>query len=307
MGASGSPTHQRLVTAGLWASLGLIWGSTWLFIKVGLSDLPPFGFAGLRFVIAAVPLWIYLWARKPKGPSMRADWNLVIGTGLLSIAASYGLVFWGEQHISSGLTAILFTSYGFFGLLFAHAFLPAEPIRPRKLFGIVLGIAGIVLIFSDQLGWKGSLALWGSLAVVLAAVVQAFSAVMIKSRGGHLDPIVVTAWQMLVGAVPLILVGLLLEGNPLRFHWTTPAIVSLVYLALVGSSLAFVLWYSLLRRIEVTKAQTMPLLNTLVAVVLGWLFLGERFGVREAAGGLAILLGTALVVTAPKPSGRRRA
>ena len=294
----GKPPARRVLTVIIWLALGLIWGSTWTFIKVGLADLPPFGFAGLRFVLAAIPLWIFLLARRPKGPTSRADWILVVGTGLLSISVSYGLVFWGEQYIASGLTAILFTSYGMFGLLFAHAFLPAEPLRPRKVSGVLLGIAGIALIFADQIGWKGPMALWGSLAVVLSAVIQAFSAVMIKGRAGHLDPAVVTAWQMLVGAVPLVLLGLLLEGNPFRFHWTPMGLFSLLYLALVGSSLAFVLWYTLLKRVEVTKAQTMPLINTLVAVALGAILLGERFGLREAAGGLGILLGTALVVTA---------
>lgn len=290
----------QTLTVIIWLALGLIWGSTWTFIKVGLADLPPFGFAGLRFVLAAIPLWIFLLVKRPKGPVSRADWILVVGTGLLSISASYGLVFWGEQHIASGLTAILFTSYGMFGLLFAHAFLPAEPLRPRKVSGVLLGIAGIALIFADQLGWRGPMALWGSLAVVLSAVIQAFSAVMIKGRAGHLDPVVVTAWQMLVGAVPLVLAGLALEGNPLSFRWTPMALFSLIYLALVGSSLAFVLWYTLLKRVEVTKAQTMPLINTLVAVALGAVFLGERFGIREVCGGAAILLGTALVVTAPR-------
>lgn len=303
-GARGGRTARRSVTVFLFLALGLIWGSTWTFIKVGLADLPPFGFAGLRFVLAAIPIWVLLFAKRPKGPASRADWILVAGTGFLSISASYGLVFWGEQHITSGLTAILFTSYGLFGLLFAHAFLPAEPLRPRKVFGVLLGIGGIALIFADQVGFRGPMALWGSLAVLLAAVIQAFSGVMIKGRGGHLDPTVVTGWQMLVGAVPLVLAGLLLEGNPLRFRWTPMALFSLVYLALVGSSLAFVLWYALLKRVEVVKAQTIPLINTLVAVALGAMFLGERFGLREAFGGAAILLGTALVVTAPKATVR---
>lgn len=293
-------TGGRWFTVLLFVALGLIWGSTWTFIKVGLADLPPFGFAGLRFVIAAIPVWAVLLAKRPRGPASRADWALIVGTGFLSISASYGLVFWGEQHISSGLTAILFTSYGVFGLLFAHAFLPAEPMRPRKVLGVLLGIGGIALIFADQIGWRGPMALWGSLAVLLAAVLQAFSGVMIKGRAGSLDPTVVTAWQMLIGAVPLVLAGLLLEGNPLRFRWTPLALFSLAYLALAGSSLAFVLWYALLKRVEVVKAQTIPLINTLVAVGLGALFLGERFGLREACGGSAILLGTALVVTAPK-------
>ena len=295
-------SHFVLSTV-VWVVLGVIWGATWLFIKVGLEDLPPVSFAGIRFALAAVPLWVWVVIRRPQGLKYGRDWAFTAVSGLLSFSVSYGLVFWGEQHVSSGLTAILFTSYCLFGLLFAHLLVPGEPLVRRKLAGVLLGICGIVAIFMDQIGWRGGMAMWGSLAIVLAAAVSAISTVMVKRMAGHLDPVVVTAWQMTFGAVPLVALGLLVDGNPLAFKWSAGAALSLAYLAFVGSSLAFVLWYWLLKRVEVTKAQTMPLLNTLVAVLLGWVVLGEGLGLREAAGGAAILVGTALVLTAPRAQG----
>ena len=286
-----------------WLSLGLIWGATWLFIKIGLADVPPFTFAAIRFFIAAVPLFVLLRVRRTPLPRKMSDWVLTVSTGVLGFAIGYGLVYWGEQHISAGLTAILFTTYPLFGLVFAHFLVPGEPITMRRLVGVVVGIAGVALIFGEQLTLGSALAVLGSLAVVVSAACAALSSVLIKARGGHLDPAFLTVAQILVGAVPLLVVGLLLEGSPFDLHWTPMALVSLAYLAFFGSSLAFVIWYWLIRAIKVTTAQLLPFVNTLVAVVLGAVVLDEELGWRALAGGAAILLGLAVALV---PNGRRR-
>ena len=283
----------------IWGALALIWGSTWLFIKIGLQDLPPFTFAGIRFAVALIPLALLLAARRSRIPRKGTEWALLTFTGLFSFAGSYGLVFWGEQYISSGLTALLFATFPFFGLLFAHALLPSEPIRPRKLVGVLLGISGVAVIFADQLRLEGRMAVWGAAAVFLSAVVAALSGVLIKGWGSHLDPIAVSVSQMAIGGLPLLILGFALEGNPLEVAWTAKAIFSLLYLAFVGTSLAFVLWYRLLQATEVTRAQVMPLFNTIVAVVLGCLVLDESYGLKGALGGLAVLLGLGLTLYAP--------
>jgi drug/metabolite transporter (DMT)-like permease len=231
-----------------------------------------------------------------------SDWVLTVSTGVLGFAIGYGLVYWGEQHISAGLTAILFTTYPLFGLVFAHFMVPGEPITMRRLVGVVVGIAGVALIFGEQLTLGSALAVLGSLAVVVSAACAALSSVLIKARGGHLDPAFLTVAQILTGAVPLLVVGLLLEGSPFDLHWTPMALVSLAYLAFFGSSLAFVIWYWLIRAIKVTTAQLLPFVNTLVAVVLGAVVLDEELGWRALAGGAAILLGLAVALV---PNGRR--
>ena len=286
-----------------WLSLGLIWGGTWLFIKIGLADVPPFTFAAIRFFLAAVPLLVIVGTRRTPLPRKKSDWVLAVITGLLGFTAGYWLVFWGEQHIAAGLTAILFTTYPLFGMVFAHFLVPGEPITLRRLAGVVLGIAGVALIFGEQIALGASAAVLGSLAVVVSAACAALSSVLVKARGGHLDPAFLTVAQMLTGAVPLLAVGLLLEGSPLSLHWTPMALVSLGYLAFFGSSLAFVLWYSLIRAIKVTTAQLLPFVNTLVAVILGAVVLDEELGWRALAGGAAILLGLAIALV---PNGRRR-
>jgi drug/metabolite transporter (DMT)-like permease len=291
---------RRSSTTLIWAVLGFVWGSTWLFIKVGLQDLPPFTFAGVRFAIALVPLALFLWIRRLPMPRGRGEWALLSTTGLISFAAGYGLVFWGEQYISSGLTALLFTTYPFFGLILAHFFLPSEPLSSRKLAGVVLGVIGVAVIFAGELKVQGSAGLWGGVAVLLSAALSPLSGVLVKKWGGHLDPVVVSVWQMGFGGLPLLALGLLFEPSPLDYPWTPKALFSLFYLALVGTSLAFVLWYKLIQSTEVTRAQAMPLINTLVAALLGWLVLDEKFGVRGAAGGAAVLLGLGLTLWRPR-------
>lgn len=279
-----------------WTVLAVVWGSTWLFIKVGVESLPPLTFAGIRFVIALLPLGLFMAARRPPLPKGLSQWRLLAVTGLLSFTASYGLVCYAEKHISSGLTAVLFCTYPLFGQGFAHWLLPSEPFRLRKGLGALLALAGVFLLFREQIRLGGETALWGSGAVLLAAAVSAVTAVWVKRSGGALDPVALTFWQMALGTLPLLLLGALLEGNPFDMEVPPKAWFSLLYLALVGTSLAFVLWYRLLRVMEVTRLQTMPLFNTLVAVLLGWAFMGERYGAEALLGSAVVLWGTALAL-----------
>src|SRR5262245_47005413 len=139
----------------VWLILSLIWGTTWIFIKLGLRDLPPLTFAGLRFLVAAVILWLIVFWRRRAVPRGRSDWLLIAWTGFIAFALNYGLIFWGEQYISSGLAAVLQSTIPVFGLVFAHYLLPAERITMRKLAGVVLGIAGTSVIFYDQMAVEG--------------------------------------------------------------------------------------------------------------------------------------------------------
>ncbi|MFQ5603698.1 MAG: DMT family transporter [bacterium] len=278
----------------VWLLLSAIWGSTWLFIKIGLADLPPFTFAGIRFVIAVIPLLILYFARKPTLPKSTREVGLILFTGFLTFSLNYGLVFWGETFISSGLTAIIYTSLPLFGLMLAHVHLPAEPMTVVKTTGVLLGIAGVTLIFSNQIRLENKYAFWGALAIVAAALVTAYAGILIKAHGSQLDPLVLTIGQMLVGFMPLLAAGLILEGNPLAHNWTLKAWLSLSYLALIGSSLTFVLLYWLMQKMAVTKTQLIPLASTLLAVILGNIILNEALNWRTTLGGLGILSGLAL-------------
>ena len=280
----------------VWLCLCLIWGSTWLAIKLGLRDLPPLTFAGIRFAIAGAILFGVIAARKHPLPRSAREWWLLAYTGLLTITINYALVFWGEQYISSGLAAVLSATVPLFGLPLAHRYLSSEPLTGRKVFGVLLGVMGVATVCSGQLGVGGPMALWASLGIVLAALAAAHAGVLIKAGGTHIEPSVLAGVQMVGGCIPLLFAGAALEGNPLAFHWTSLAVASLAYLVIMGSVVAFLMYYWLIRHTAVTWVLMIPLVTPLVAVLFGVLFAGETVGWHTAAGGAAIIGGVGMAV-----------
>ncbi len=280
----------------VWLLLCCIWGSTWLFIKVGLRDLPPISFAAIRFLIAVLILAAIIIVRRLKLPRSAKDWWMLAGTGLLAFALNYGLIFWGEQYISSGLAALLQATIPAFGLVIAHFHLPAERMTPLKSVGVILGIAGVSVIFSNQLTLAGSKALAGSVALVVSSICVAYSNVLVKAYAKNIEPTVIAGGQMFFGLIPLAVIGFATEGNPGNFRWTGMALLSLFYLAIVGSVIAFILYYWLVRRIDVTKSMLIALVTPVTAVILGMLVLHEEMNWRTVAGGALIMSGIALLV-----------
>jgi drug/metabolite transporter (DMT)-like permease len=290
------PTDTRVKAIVAFAGLCAIWGSTWLAIKVGLRDLPPLSFAGIRFAFAALILYGIVVARGLRLPWAGRDWRLLLWTGFLSITINYALVFWAELHISSGLAAVLNATIPLFGLPLAHRALAADSMTPHKMSGVVLGVLGVGIVFSSELGGSSPWAAWAGGGVLVASLAGAHAGVLIKAKGTHLDPAVLAGVQMAAGSVLLLGAGAVLEGNPFRFHWTSTALLSLAYLTVVGSVIAFLAYYWLIRHTQVTRVLLIPLISPLVAVGLGVLFLGESVGWGTALGGVAILGGVGLAV-----------
>ncbi|HEX5705668.1 MAG TPA: DMT family transporter [Pyrinomonadaceae bacterium] len=281
----------------VWVGVCLIWSTVWLFIKLGLEDLPPVSFAGLRLLLAVLVLTPVVVARRIALPRRGRDLALVAVTGFLLLGLNYALLYWGAQFIPSGLTAVLQSTQPAFGLLFAHRLLREERITPAKLAALALGVGGVAVISSEQLSVAGWEALWGCVAVTTAAVFVGLAYVLVKARGAHLNPTALMLGQMVCGMLPLLTYGLAVEGNPLAFNWTTKAVVSLVYLVLAGSVAAFWLNYWLLKRMDATKVLLMAIVEPLLAVLLGALVLGETLTGRTFVGGAFILLSVALVLT----------
>jgi drug/metabolite transporter (DMT)-like permease len=280
----------------VWLVLCLIWGSTWLFIKLGLEDLPPFTFAAIRFVIACAILFTLIRIRRLKLPRKRADWILLAITGILAFGLNYGLLFWGEQYISSGLAALLQATIPAFGLVFAHFHLPGERLSWARIGGVVFGVCGVAVVFSNQLAVAGKQALAGCVALIFSSIFAAYSNVLVKAYGKHLDPAILSGGQMFFGMVMLLGVGVPLEGNPLNIHWTPMALIALFYLAVVGSVVAFLLYYWLVQKIDVTKSMLIALVTPVVAVILGMIVLDEEIGWRTLIGGAMIMAGIGFIV-----------
>src|SRR5438094_7592540 len=273
-----------------WLTLCTVWSSTWLAIKIGLRDLPPVSFVAIRFLIAIIVLLAVSIGRTRLLPLRRSDYVVLAVTGVLMFAVNYTLLFWAELHVSSGLAAVLQATIPIFGLFFAHWMLPDEPLRLQKLAGAMIALGGVTLICGRLLGFNGPLAFWGGVAVVVGAASAAYANVLVKARSIQLAPAMLAAWQMIFGITPLLILGLAIDGNPARFHWTTTAIFCLFYLAIIGSALTFLLLYWLLPRLTVAQLQSISLITPPGAVMLGWLMGGETFP-------LSSLLGAGLVLT----------
>ena len=280
----------------VWLILCGIWGSTWLFIKLGLADLPPFTFAGVRFVIACTILFVWIRIRRLHLPRTRADWILLAITGILSFGFNYGLVFWGEQYVSSGLAALLQATIPAFGLVFAHFHLPGERLSWSRIGGVIVGVCGVGVVFSNQLAVAGRQAVVGCAALVFGSMCAAYANVLVKAYGKHLDPAILAGGQMVFGLLLLLGVGIPLEGNPFVFRWTPMAVIALFYLAIVGSVIAFLLYYWLVLNMDVTNSMLIALVTPVVAVVLGMIVLDEEIGWRTLVGGAMIISGIAFIV-----------
>lgn len=283
----------------VWLVLCLIWGTTWFFIKIGLRDLPPLSFAGMRFVSASLILLVIIRQQKIPLPKTKREWKLLAVTGFLQFSVNYSLVFWSEQYISSGLAAVLQATIPVFGLLMAWVHLPDEKITKRKIAAITAGIIGVAIIFVEQLHINNVMAFAGSVAIVAGAFAAAESSILVKSNGGAFHPVSLLFGQMICGLVPIVLFGLWSEGNPLNFHWTASAIFAVFYLAIVGTIVAFWLFYWLLQRVESTKAMTISLATPLVAVIVGALALDEKLLPQTFLGG-ALILGSISAVAFKK-------
>lgn len=285
------PAQRRAAVAAAYIALCIVWSSTWLAIKLGLRDLPPISFVALRFVVAILVLLALSIGRVRLSPTERGDYLLLGLTGLLMFGLNYPLLFWGEKYVASGLAAVLQATIPIFGMLFAHWLLPDEPLRWQRLAGALLALVGVALICGRLLDRGGILAFWGGLGIVFGAATAAFSNVLLKRRAFELAPAMIAAWQMIFGTVPLLVLGLAVEGSPHRFHWSGMSIFCLLYLAIVGSALAFLLLYWLLPRMTVTNLQTISLITPPGAVALGWFFGEERFSVASLFGAGLVLIG----------------
>ncbi len=280
----------------VWLILCLIWGTTWLFIKVGLEDLPPLSFASIRFILAVIVVGLIIIANKIPLPKTKREWKLLAITGILQFTINYSLVFWSELYITSGLAAVLQAMIPVFGLVLAWFYLPEEKITWLKVIALIIGIIGVGIVFIEQLRVNSLMAFAGSVAIVIGAYAAAHASILTKAKGGDIHPASLVFGQMVCGVFPVIIIALFKEGNPFNYNYSWSAIISILYLSIFGTVLTFWLYYWLLGKIESTKAMTIALVTPLIAVVCGAIFLGEKLLPQTLIGGILILASVGLIV-----------
>ncbi|MEW5701989.1 MAG: DMT family transporter [Candidatus Zixiibacteriota bacterium] len=278
----------------LFATLCLVWGATWLAIKIGLSESPPFYGAALRFLIAWAVLAVLVWKGKRRWPRGRQVWMWLIASGLAMYFGSYAVVYYVEQYIDSALAAILFASYPFFVAIGAHFHIAAERLSPLKVAGLVIGFVGVVVVFGGSVTAPGTGAWWAPALMLASPFASAIASIIVKRHLTGEDPIVLNCVQMAIGAVLLFGAAAAVEDFA-SFHWNFTSVGALLFLALFGSAYAFVTLYHLMRTWPVTRLSLIAFITPVVATVLGWLVLHERLSWATALGALLVFAGIWMV------------
>jgi drug/metabolite transporter (DMT)-like permease len=280
------------VVAFLFALICLIWGSTWLAIKVGLDGVPPFLGAGLRFLLSTLIVGAMLLARRKAIRLTRGDRICVLSLGIPVFFINYGAVYWAEQYISSGLAAVLFSTMPLMTALLSR-WAGIETLTTRKIAGILIGVAGTVLLFwpDERLGLQQVLGMGATLVACLCA---SNNLVTMKRFGGQSDRDVLNFLGMGLGASLLLLTSAALE--PWSVEWTRSNVTALVYLAVFGSVIAFSAYYALIKLIDATIVSLSTLIIPIIALVLGRVFLGETVGPTAIAGIVTILAGVGIAM-----------
>jgi drug/metabolite transporter (DMT)-like permease len=288
-----SPGPARLYAAFL--LLTLIWGTTWAAIRVGLEGLPPLTGVALRFLLAGALLLALVPVLGVRFEWSRRELALWLVNGGLAFSASYSIVYWAEQHIPSGLAAILFASYPLFVAALAHAALPGERLTGRSAAGVLLGFVGVAVIFSDDLrALGGGDVRRVALVFLLSPIVSAFATVAIKRWGRGLHPLSLTAIPMLLTGVVVGSLALAFERR-VQLSFDARSLGALLYLAVLGSAITFTVYYWMLAHAPATRVALIAYTIPIVAVAVGALLFGEPVRPRVLAGGALVLAGVAIV------------
>jgi drug/metabolite transporter (DMT)-like permease len=288
------------MVAALYLLICLIWGSTWLAIKVGLAGVPPFLSAGLRFLVSALLVGVILAARRRRLRLSPDEKICVLSAGVLVFWLDYAAVYWAEMHISSGLTAVLFSTMPLITSMLSAYWTRTETLSRRKLTGILVGMIGTALLFwpHERLGFHQVL---GMVAALGASVCAAVNLVMMKKYGRDADPFVVNGLGMALGASCLLLTSAAFESwNAVM--WSRDNVLSIAYLSVFGSVIAFSAYYYLIKRMDATMVSLSTLVIPIVALALGHVFLDEAVTPRAMAGIATIMAGVAFALV---PAGSR--
>ena len=281
-------TTPRIVL--VYLLLCLIWGSTWLGIRASLESLTPFISSGFRFLVASLLIFIIMRMRGMTLQKNKLALKLYFYMGVFSFIIAFGLVYWGEQYVPSGLASVLFGVYPFFVALLSYFFIPDDTIGIYKIIGMVLGFFGIIVIFSDSFGSDINLNILGMIAIVLSGIVQAVIAVLIKKQGKSLNPLSMNFIPMLIAGIGLTLLGFIFEdASTIKIDST--AIISVLYLSLFGSVVTFTSFYWLMKRVNVVLLSLIAFITPIVALFLGWLFYNEQLTQEHLIGASMVLVG----------------
>ena len=269
--------------------ISLIWGSTWLAIKIGLGSISPFYGIAIRFTIASIILYLIMQMRGERLARDKKSILLYMNLAVLSFSFPFALVYWGEQYIASGLASVLFAAYPFVVAVSSHLFLSNEKLTAGKITGIILGFVGVVIIFWADINISSSNTL-GMVAILLSTVMQGFSLVIVKRMNHPISPTSLSLGGMIFGIVIMYPIAIIFEDFS-KLNFDAAGVGSMLYLGTFGSIVTFVVYYWLLKRVEVVYLSLVSFVTPIFAVILGAIWLKESLSPNIVLGASFVLFG----------------
>src|SRR6266849_3047626 len=291
--------RPRWKTLLAFAIIYLVWGSTFLAIRVGVREVPPFLLAAMRFLVAGLVLYGWMIARGERSPSGR-QWMSVSLIAVLIFVLDYGLVFWAEQRVPSGMAAVMLSTIPLFTALSEIIFLRTQRLTLRLALALLIGIGGVVVLMSRALNVGGApIDPVGAVALIIAAMRWSVSSALSRRLPLPASKVMSSGAQMLAGGVFLTLTAAAL-GEFRNFHPSSvsrTAWFSLLYLIVAGSIVAFTAYVWLIHHEAPTKVGTYAYVNPVVAVLVGYFLGGEALGLRTILGTVFVLISVVVITT----------
>jgi drug/metabolite transporter (DMT)-like permease len=290
------PTWKTLLA---FAIIYFVWGSTFLAIRVGVREVPPFLLAAMRFSVAGLVLCAWTAARGERGPRGR-EWASAFVLGTLIFVLDYGLLFWAEQRVPSGIAAVMLAMIPVFMALSEIIFLRTQKLTLRLGVALLIGIAGVAVLMSRSLNLGGApIDRDGAMALMIASITWSVASIFTRKLPLPASKMMSSGVQMLVGGILLVVVAGVL-GEFRNFH---PASVSrgvwfaLLYLIVAGSIIGFTAYLWLIHHESPTKVGTYAYVNPVVAVLVGYFLGGEQIGLRAILGTAFVLVSVVVITT----------
>ena len=288
------PAKENVKAYLAWGAVCFFWGTTYLAIRIGVEVLPPALFAGLRFVIAACILIPILRLKGYALPPRKELLDIAL-VGFLLLTIANGTVVWAEQWVPSGLAALIVATLPFWIVGIESRLPRGDRLNSRKVIGIFVGFTGLLLLLWPELrGSMGSAYTFGIFAMFIAPISWGAGSIFSKYRKIKTRPLMAASFQMLFGGIALCVIGLMI-GELNRFTLDPQGLLSMAYLIVFGSIIGYGSFMYALSKLPASFVTTYAYINPVIAVILGWLVLDERFDMKLVLATSLILLGVILV------------
>jgi drug/metabolite transporter (DMT)-like permease len=276
--------------------LGTIWGASYLFIKVIVAEVPVLTLVAGRLTLAALAMWLILCIRGSSTPRRQRMWRAYAVLGFVGMAVPYCLISWGEQYISSGLASLLQATTPIFTVILAHFLTDDEPITMTKSMGVLIGFVGVGVLMLPELRQGLRADLLGQLAIIGSSLCYAGTAIYARSWLRGQPPLVSASGQLTMGMVYMLPASLLID-RPFDLSPSLPVLVSWMVLTLLGTVVAYVIYYTIIERSSATFVTMVTYIIPVNGLMLGALVLNESLDVTMLGSLVLILLGVLLVRT----------